>query len=90
VLEAAREAADEGVVLRRRTAVEAAYDLVICQIVRGERLLQNRFDWTSTLTLDRGLLTVGRDGENGIEIVAFSAAVRNAKLGVCVTRVPAR
>ncbi len=90
LLAAAREDTDANLALRRRTAAEAVYDLALCQLVRGERLLRDRFDWTSSVTMDGGFLTVGRDGEDGIQIVAFSPAVRNAKLGVCPTRLPAR
>lgn len=71
---------------RRRTAVEATYDLVLHHAVRGERLLTDHFDWTSSRTVDAGYLYVGGFGEKGLSLVGFSAAVRHATLGVCPTR----
>src|SRR5262249_10330778 len=43
---------------RRRTAVEATLDVVLYQACRGERLLQQSFDWTSSRTVDGGYLCV--------------------------------
>lgn len=71
---------------RRRTAVEATYDLVLHHAVHGVRLLEDHFDWTSSRTVDAGYLYVGGFGDQGLSLVGFSAAVRHATLGVCPTR----
>lgn len=71
---------------RRRTAVEAATDLVLYHACRGERLLADAYDWTSSRTVDAGYLYVGGFGQSGMTLVGFSAAVRHASLGVCPTR----
>lgn len=71
---------------RRRTAVEAAMDLVLYHACRGEKLLAEAYDWTSSKTIDAGYLNVGGFGESGMTLVGFSAAVRHASLGICPTR----
>ena len=71
---------------RRRTAIEATYDLVLVHAAHGTRLLADHFDWTSSRTVDAGYLYVGGFGEAGLSLVGFSAAVRHATLGVCPTR----
>jgi hypothetical protein len=71
---------------RRRTAVEAIFDLIVHHSRGGERLLAESFDWTSSRTVDAGYLYVGGFGEQGMTIVGFSAAVRHATLGLCPTR----
>jgi len=78
-----------GAQLRRRSAVEAVYDLTLFHVCRGIRLLENGFDWTSSRTVDGGFLNVGGFTEAGIRVVGFSAAVRHAELGICPT-VPIR
>lgn len=72
--------------VRRRTAVEAVYDLVLKREIGGERLLAETFDWTSSRTVDAGYLYVGGFGDEGLSVIGFSAAVRHATLGVCPTR----
>lgn len=71
---------------RRRTAIEAVYDLVLYHGCRGARLLEDAFDWTSSRTVDAGYLYVGGFADQGMTIVGFSAAVRHATLGICPTR----
>ena len=72
--------------VRRRTAVEATYDLLVYWTARGERLLAESYDWTSSRTIDAGYLYVGGFAEEGLTVIGFSAAVRHATLGVCPTR----
>lgn len=68
---------------RRRTAVDAVYDLTLAFASRNRRLLATTWDWTRTETSDGAFVTVGNFGPGGLEILAYSAAVRFASLGVC-------
>jgi hypothetical protein len=72
--------------VRRRTAVEAVYDTVLYFAARGVRLLENTWDWSSSLTVDGGYLNVGGFGSEGMQILSYSTAVRHGALGVCPTR----
>jgi hypothetical protein len=76
--------------VRRRTAIEAAYDTALAFAARGERLLENTWDWTSSETVDGGYLNVGGFGPRGMQVLSFSAAVRHGGLGICPTRDPVR
>jgi len=73
---------------RRRRAVEAVYDTVLSFAARGQRRLVKTWDWTSSVTLDGGIVNVGGFGERGLQILAFSPAVRHGALGVCPTWQP--
>ena len=73
-------------VLRRRTAIEIAYDLILYHAARGERLLTQTWDWSSSRTLDAGYLNVGGFGPNGMQLLSYSPAVRHGALGVCPAR----
>lgn len=70
----------------RRSAVEAAFDLLCWYRHSGQRLLAAAFDWTHSRSSDGGFVAVGGFGPSGLEILAFSAAVRFGSLGVCVQR----
>lgn len=70
----------------RRSAVEAAFDVLCWQRHTGERLLSNALDWTRSRSSDGGFVAVGGFGEAGLTVVAYSGAVRFATLGVCVQR----
>lgn len=70
----------------RRTAVEAAYDLLCWHRHAGERLLANAWDWTRTAASDGGFVALGEFGERGLGVVAYSRAVRFGTLGACVQR----
>lgn len=74
--------------LRRRTAVEAVFDTALFFAVRGVRLLERSWDWTSSATVDGGLLQVGGFGPQGMQVVGYSPGVRHGALGVCPTRQP--
>jgi hypothetical protein len=74
--------------VRRRTATEAVFDTIVAFAVRGERLLETTWDWTSSETVDGGFLNVGGFGPKGMQTLSFSAAVRHAGLGACPTRSP--
>lgn len=69
--------------VRRRSAVEAVYDLVVASQARGVRLLSGAWDWTRTATDDGAYVTVGTAGTDGLQILAYSTAVTFASLGVC-------
>lgn len=87
-----RHAADRhlGGRVRRRSATEAAFDLIAWHRLRGERLLLRDWDWTSSRTLDGGYLNVGHFDDGGMQILSFSEGVRHGALGVCPTVDPAR
>jgi hypothetical protein len=68
---------------RRRTAVDAAYDLALAFAGGKRRLLATTWDWTRTETTDGAFVTVGSFGPGGLQILAYSAAVRFASLGMC-------
>ncbi len=74
--------------VRRRSAIEVVYDLIVYQAARGERLLADAWDWSTTGTLDAGYLNVGGFGTNGMQILSYSSAVRHGALGVCPVRTP--
>ena len=69
--------------VRRRSAVDAVYDVVVTFKARGARLLAGSWDWTRTPTPDGAFVTVGNFRDSGLEILAYSTAVRFAALGVC-------
>jgi hypothetical protein len=68
---------------RRRSAVDAVYDLVLAFGAGQRRLLEGTWDWTRTETPDGAFVTVGSFGSGGLQILAYSAAVRFGSLGVC-------
>lgn len=70
----------------RRSAVEAAFDLLCWYRHTGERLLPDTFDWTRSRSTDGGVVAVGSFGDAGLSVVAYSEAVRFATLGVCPQR----
>jgi hypothetical protein len=74
--------------VRRRTAIEIVYDLIVYHAARGERLLAEAWDWSTTGTLDAGYLNVGGFGASGMQILSYSSAVRHGALGVCPVRTP--
>jgi hypothetical protein len=69
--------------VRRRTAVEAVYDVLLAFRLRQTRFLGASWDWTRSSTPDGAFVTVGNFGDGGLEILAYSTAVRFASLGVC-------
>jgi hypothetical protein len=70
----------------RRSAVEIAWDTLLWQRARGERLLASTWDWSRSETSDRGLAALGELGEPGLGVIAYSRAVRFGTLGVCPQR----
>lgn len=72
--------------VRRRSAVEAVYDALLYFVVRKVRLLAQSWDWSGSQTIDGGYLNIGGFGNNGMQILSFSRAVRHGGLGVCPTR----
>jgi hypothetical protein len=71
---------------RRRSAVEIAYDTLLWQRVRGERLLADAWDWSRSASNDQGFAALGEFGEQGVGVIAYSRAVRFGTLGVCPQR----
>jgi len=74
--------------LRRRTAIEIAFDTLAVYHARGERLLADTWDWSATRTLDGGYLNLGRFTDQGMQVLSYSRAIRHGRLGVCPTRDP--
>ena len=68
---------------RRRSAIDAAYDLTLAFATDSRRLLATAWDWTRTETSDGAYVTVGNFGAGGLQILAYSAAVRFGSLGMC-------
>jgi hypothetical protein len=68
---------------RRRTAVDVVYDLALAFAADNRRLLATTWDWTRTETVDGAFVTVGNFGPGGLQILAYSAAVRFGSLGMC-------
>ena len=74
--------------LRRRSAIEIAFDTIAMYRARSERLLANSWDWSSSRTLDGGYLNLGRFNDKGMQVFSYSPAVRHGLLGVCPNRDP--
>ena len=72
---------------RRRRAVEIVLDCLVVAAVRGERLLSNAWDWSSSSAADGGLINVGGFGAGGLEVLSYSKAVKHGALGICPTLV---
>ncbi len=71
---------------RRRRAVEIAWDTLLWERARGERLLAGCWDWSRSASTDGGLAALGEFGPNGLGVIAYSRAVRFGTLGVCPQR----
>ncbi len=71
---------------RRRSAVEIAWDTLLWERARGERLLAGVWDWSRSESTDRGLAALGEFGPQGLGVIAYSRAVRFGTLGVCPQR----
>lgn len=70
---------------RRRRAPEIAFDVLAYAAARGTRLLEDRWDWSSTSSHDGGLVNVGGFGEKGLDVLSYSKAVKHGALGICPT-----
>ncbi len=73
-------------VARRRSAVEIAWDTLLWERARGERLLAGTWDWSRSPSHDGGLAALGEFGAQGLGVIAYSRAVRFGTLGVCPQR----
>src|SRR5262245_24183886 len=71
---------------RRRSAVEIAWDTLLWQRARDERLLARAWDWSRSESADGGLAALGEFGPQGLGVIAYSRAVRFGTLGVCPQR----
>lgn len=74
--------------VRRRSAIEIAFDVIACHRVRGVRLLHDSWDWSSSRTVDGGYLNLGHFDVHGMQVFAYSPGVRHGRLGVCPNRDP--
>src|SRR4030095_9805127 len=73
-------------VQRRRSAIEIAWDTLLWQRVRDERLLASAWDWSRSTSNDQGFAALGEFGPQGLGVVAYSKAVRFGTLRVCPQR----
>jgi hypothetical protein len=71
---------------RRRSAIEIAWDTLLWQRARDERLLAKTWDWSRSTSTDGGLAALGEFGPQGLGVIAYSRAVRFGTLGVCPQR----
>lgn len=76
----------EGRAWRRRRAVEIALDTLVAAGA-GLRLLETTWDWSASPSTDGGLLNLGGFGPDGLEVLAYSRAVKHGALGICPTLV---
>ena len=77
-----------GIPLRRRTAVEIVYDVLLHAAAHGARLLVDEWDWSSSVTTDGALVVAGQFDERGLRLLRYSEAVRFDRLGICATAGP--
>lgn len=75
---------------RRRRAPEIVLDTLAYAAARGTRLLADTWDWSSTLSHDGALLNIGSFKESGLDVLAYSKAVKHGALGICPTLVAQR
>ena len=71
---------------RRRSGVEIAWDTLLWQRARDERLLASAWDWSRSESNDGGLAALGEFGPQGLGVIAYSRAVRFGTLGACPQR----
>jgi hypothetical protein len=71
---------------RRRGGVEIAWDTLLWQRTRDERLLARAWDWSRSESSDGGLAALGEFGPQGLGVIAYSRAVRFGTLGACPQR----
>jgi hypothetical protein len=71
---------------RRRSAVEIAWDTLLWQRARDERLLATSWDWSRSESIDGGFAALGEFSAQGLGVIAYSRAVRFGTLGVCPQR----
>jgi len=75
---------------RRRRAPEIVLDTLAYAAARGTHLLADTWDWSSTSSHDGGLLNIGSFKESGLDVLAYSKAVKHGALGICPTLVAQR
>ena len=68
--------------VRRRTLVEAAFDLVVGRLLLSEPLQQRTLDWTSSGTSKRGSVCIYLS-KYGIRIRELPRSTRHSALGFC-------
>ncbi|MFC1525276.1 hypothetical protein ACFL6X_00520 [Candidatus Latescibacterota bacterium] len=68
--------------IRRRTLVEAIYDMIVGQLVLGKSLQHGTLDWTASSPSKNDFICAYR-AEEGIRVRALSRTSSHASLGVC-------
>ena len=68
--------------VRRRTLVEAIYDVIVGRLVLGETLQRQTLDWTSSGPTKTDFICIYSANE-GIRLRAMSRTSRHGSLGVC-------
>lgn len=72
--------------LIRQSPVEVAFDLLVSFQSTGDRLLSDKFTWTSRLTPDDKLVVIGRFGPKGLGVARWEPDDTDPTLGVCFSR----
>ena len=68
--------------VRRRTLVEAVYDLIVGQLVLGKSMQRQTLDWTATGSAKNDYICLYFAPE-GIRVRDMSRTTRHQSLGVC-------
>lgn len=72
--------------IRRRTAMEAAWDTMLYYINNQKHLLEKVLDWTQTRASDGRLVVVGRFDSLGLLLNGWNPSGSDDYLGVCPSR----
>ena len=72
--------------VKRRTPVEIAYDILIYYGENKESLLENRYDWSGVQSSDGGSVNVGGFDSDGLYVYNDSRDYAHSHLGVCPSR----
>ncbi len=70
----------------RRIPSEVLYDILLAIKGNDERILENLYAWSNTLTSDGGLVSVGSAYRGGVDVSADRPVLRNDILGVVSLR----
>lgn len=72
--------------IRRRTAMEVAWDTMLYYTNTRQHLLKQAYDWTSSRTSDGGLVRVGGFGSGGLGVGRWNPEDSYSSIGVCPSR----
>ncbi len=72
--------------LTRQNPAEVLYDIAIYFQNKGERILENRYSWTSSRNSDGRLVLVGLFGSGGVSVCGWEPGYSGGNLGVAFSR----